>query len=146
VYTRGSCMRARRKRWFLAVAGSRTGYPLQGEVHGGMTLVFACRGPPCCSKQRYVTAVWLPLGGASRGGGFLRLAVLRRLEPALFCVIERLCVTALEGLPAVPLAINGRLCPHAPAAGCSDRAAARADAGYPATPPAPKPRNWQGTL
>src|ERR1019366_5171083 len=78
-------MRARRKRWFLAVAGSRMGYPLQGELHGGMTLVvFACRGPPGCSEQRYVTAGRLPLGGAFPGGSF-RPAVLRRPAPALFC-------------------------------------------------------------
>jgi hypothetical protein len=82
VYTHGSG-----KRWLLAVAGSRMGHHLQGEVHGGMTLVFACRGPPGCSEQGYFTAVWLPVG---RGfpGGFFRMAVLRRPEPAL--LIERL--------------------------------------------------------
>jgi hypothetical protein len=127
VYTHGSGIRARRKRWFLKVAGSLMGHHLQGEVHGGMTLVFACRGPPGCSEQRYVTAVWLPCG---RGfpGGFLRLAVLRRPEPALFCVIERLCVHA----PRWPSLFRWRsivgACPHAPSAGCSDRTVARADA------------------
>src|ERR1019366_8624287 len=48
--------------------GSRTGYSLQGEVHGGMTLVFACRGPPGCSDTGYFAAVWLPFGRGFPGG------------------------------------------------------------------------------
>jgi hypothetical protein len=67
VYTHGSGIRARRKRWLLAVAGSRTGHHLQGEVPGGMTLVFACRGPPGCSEQGYFRLYGFPLGGAPRG-------------------------------------------------------------------------------
>jgi hypothetical protein len=71
VYTHGSGIRARRKRWLLAVAGSRTGHHLQGELHGAMTLlVIACRGPPGCSEQGYFTAVWLPLGRGFTGGDF----------------------------------------------------------------------------
>src|SRR5450756_381579 len=44
-----------------------------------------------------MASVWKGLPGRV----FFRLAVLRRPEPALFCVIERLCVTPL----AVPLAV-----------------------------------------
>ena len=127
MHTKVSGIRTRRKRWFLAVAGSRTEYALQGQVHGGMTLVFACRGPPGCSEKalRYGDMATFERGFP---GGFLRLAVLRRPEPALFCVIERLCVHA----PRWPSLFRWRsivgACPHAPSAGCSDRTVARADA------------------
>ena len=48
----GPGIRTRRKRWFLVVAGSRTGHPLQGEVPGGMTLVaFTCRGRPAALNR-----------------------------------------------------------------------------------------------
>src|ERR1035441_6913174 len=60
------------------------GHHLQGEVHGGMTLVIACRGPPGRSEQGYFTAVWLPVGRGFPRGVFLRLAVLRRPASALF--------------------------------------------------------------
>jgi hypothetical protein len=70
MYTHGSGIRARRKRWLLAVASSRTGHHLQGDVPGGMTLGFACRGPPGYSEQGYSTAVWLPVGRGSPGGDF----------------------------------------------------------------------------
>jgi hypothetical protein len=70
VCTYGPGIQAARKRWLLAVAGSRTGYHLQGEVHGGMTLVFACRGPPGCSEQGYgMATLWEGLpGGISAPG------------------------------------------------------------------------------
>ena len=57
---------------------------------------------PAALKRATLRRYGSPLG---RGfpGGFLRLAVLRRPEPALFCVIERLCVTPLECPLAVPL-------------------------------------------
>src|ERR1039458_3468179 len=93
------------------------GCPLQVEVHGGMTLVYACRGPPDRSEQGYL-AVWLRVGRGFPEGGFFCLTVLRRPEPALFCVTERLCVTPLGG----PRCSAGDrfvgACPHAPAAGC----------------------------
>src|ERR1019366_4770250 len=67
----GPGIRTRRKRWFLVVAGSRTGHPLQGEVPGGMTLaVFTCRGRPAALNGGYFTAVWLSLGLVFPGGYF----------------------------------------------------------------------------
>ena len=101
MYTHGSGKRARRKRWFLAVAGSRSGHPLPGEVHGGMTLaVFTCRGRPAALNRATLRRHGSLWDRSSQGGTFRR-AVLRRPEPALLSVIERLCVTPL----AVPLAV-----------------------------------------
>ena len=55
MYTHGSGIRVRWKRWFLAVAGSRTGHPLQGVVHGGMILaVFTCRGRPAALNRVFI--------------------------------------------------------------------------------------------
>ena len=70
MYTHGSGIRARRKRWFLAVAGSRTGHPLQGVVHGGMILaVFTCRGRPAAPNRATLRR---PFGRGFRSGGAYR--------------------------------------------------------------------------
>jgi hypothetical protein len=110
VYTRGSGIRARRKRWFLAVAGSRTGHPLWGEVHGGMTLVaFTCRGRPAAMSRATLRRYGSRWDGSSLRGTFRR-AILRRLAPALLSVIERLCVTPFAVPPAVPLLLGFGTC------------------------------------
>jgi hypothetical protein len=72
----GPGTRARRKRWLLAVAGSRTVYLLRGEVHGGMILaVFTCRGRPAALNG---ATLQRPFGRAfgqeNLPGGFFRLA------------------------------------------------------------------------
>ena len=106
MYTRGSGIRARRKRWFLAVAGSRTGHPLWGEVHGGMTLVaFTCRGRPAAMSRATLRRYGSRWDGSSLRGTFRR-AVLRRLAPALLSVIDGLCVTPLAVPLAVPLLLG----------------------------------------
>ena len=65
----GPGIRTRRKRWFLVVAGSRTGHPLQGEVPGGMTLaVFTCRGRPAALNRATLRRHGFPLGGGFPGG------------------------------------------------------------------------------
>src|ERR1035438_2673514 len=98
----GPGIRTRRKRWFLAVAGSRTGHPLQGKVSGGMTLaVFTCRGRPAALNRatlRRYGSLWY---GSSLGT--FRRAVLRQPALALLSVIDGLCVTPLAVPPAVPL-------------------------------------------
>jgi hypothetical protein len=102
VYTHGSGIRARRKRWFLAVAGSRTGHPLQGKVSGGMTLaVFTCRGRPAALNRATLRRYGSLWDGSSLGT--FRRAVLRQPALALLSVIDGLCVTPLAVPPAVPL-------------------------------------------
>ena len=83
MYTHGSGIRARWKRWFLAVAGSRTGHPLQGEVSGGMTLVaFTCRGRPAAMSRATLRRYGSRWDGSSLRGTF-RQAVLRRPAPGV---------------------------------------------------------------
>src|ERR1039457_1816829 len=97
----GPGIRTRRKRWFLVVAGSRTGHPLQGEVPGGMILaVFTCRGRPAALNRATLRRHGSLWDGSSVGGTF-RWAILRWPAPAVLSAIERLCVTPL----AVPLAV-----------------------------------------
>src|ERR1017187_4033815 len=105
----GPGIRTRRKRWFLVVAGSRTGHPLQGEVSGGMTLaVFTCRGRPAALNR-----ATLRRHGSLWDGpclGTFRRVALRRPAPALLSVIEPLCVTPLAVPLAVPLLLGFGTC------------------------------------
>ena len=79
----GPGVRAWRKRWFLVVAGSRTGHPLWGEVYGGMTLaVFTCRGRPAALNRATLRRYGSRWDGSSLGGIFRR-TVLRRLAPGV---------------------------------------------------------------
>ena len=106
----GPGIRSPRKRWFLAVAGFRTGYPLQGEVHGGMILaVFACRGRPAALSRATLRRYGSRWDGSSMGGTFRR-AILRRPAPAVLSVIEGLCVTPLAVPAAVPLLLGFGTC------------------------------------
>src|ERR1035438_9077109 len=105
----GPGVRAWRKRWFLVVAGSRTGHPLWGEVYGGMTLaVFTCRGRPAAMSRATLRRYGSLWDGSSLGT--FRRAILRRLAPALLSVIERLCVTPLAVPLAVPLLLGFGTC------------------------------------
>ena len=111
MYAHGSGIRAWRKRWFLAaVAGSRTGHPLQGKVPGGMTLaVFTCRGRPAALNRATLRRYGSLWDGSSLRGIFRR-AVLRRPAPALLSVIEGICVTPLAVPLAVPLLLGFGTC------------------------------------
>ena len=92
MYARDSGIRVRRKRWFLAVAGSRTEHPLQGEVSGGMTLaVFTCRGRPAALNRATLRRLGSLWDGSS----------LRGISAALFYAGLRLLCLLL----AVPLAV-----------------------------------------
>jgi hypothetical protein len=89
----GPGIRTRRKRWFLAVAGSRTGHPLWGEVHGGMILaVFTCRGRPAAPNRATLPRHGSLWDGSSLMGTFRR-AALRRTALALLSVTGGYCVT-----------------------------------------------------
>ena len=96
----GPGIRTRRKRWFLAVAGSRTGHPLQGKVSGGMTLaVFTCRGRPAALNRatlRRYGSLWY----GSSLGGFPPGCSTPACACRAFCNRAALCHTL-----AVPLAV-----------------------------------------
>ena len=101
----GPGIRTRRKRWFLAVAGSRTGHPLQGKVSGGMTLaVFTCRGRPAALNRATLRRYGSLWDGSSLGT--FRRAVLRQPALALLSVVDGLCVTPLAVPLAVPLLLG----------------------------------------
>jgi hypothetical protein len=93
VYAHGSGIRARRKCWFPAVAGSRTGHPLPGRVHAGMILaVFTCRGRPAALNRATLRRHGSLWDGSSLMGTFRR-AALRRTALALLSVTGGYCVT-----------------------------------------------------
>ena len=129
MYIHGSGIRARWKRWFLAVTGSRTGHPLQGEVHGGMILaVFTCRGRPAALSRATLRRYGSLWDGFSLGGYFPP-GCSPPAWPALLSVIDGLCVTPFAASLAVRLLLGFGTCPG------NSRAASPAHRKLPARAP-----------